>query len=88
MIDLWRELQAGDRVRFTHMPTEFDTPGYCLHPDTRAAYQHVVNSGLTYEVYIDHDFPWIDFERITDDGKTEYNSLMINHDGFERVEAT
>ncbi len=85
MSELWQELKAGDRVRFTHMPTEFDTPGYLLFPETRAAYQHVIDSGLAYEVRIDHDFPWIDFELIADDGETEYNSLMINHDGFERV---
>jgi hypothetical protein len=86
---LWRTLCKNDRVRIVHLPNEFSGPEYTLHPDTSAAYRHVIDSREVLTVsHVDEDgYPWVDFTMIAGDGVTHYHSLMLNHDGIERVES-
>jgi hypothetical protein len=88
--NLWRALQVGDRVQIVHYPSEFSKHDYTLHAETRDAYRHLIETNTTLVVSkLDDDgYPWIDFEIIGSDGRVEYHSLMLNHDGIRRVAET
>jgi hypothetical protein len=85
--DLWRTLQRGDRVRIVHYPCEFSEHEYTMHEETRAAYRHLIETKKVLAVdRIDNDgYPWVEFEISDMNGDVEYHSLMLNHDGIERL---
>ena len=85
--NLWRDLQVGDRVQIVHYPCEFSEHEYTMHDETRDAYQYLIESGLILEVNkLDNDsYPWVDFEIVNRHSQVEYHSLMLNHDGIQRV---
>ncbi len=86
MTDDWRQLRVGDRVRIIRMPTDFSRPGYYVHENTVALYQHLIDEGCIVVVteIDDQGLPRIEFEWETAEG-TEYHGLAINDDSWERV---
>jgi hypothetical protein len=85
--DLWRTLQRGDRVRIVHYPREFSGHEYTMHKETRDVYQFLIESTKLLTIdRIDNDgYPWVEFEIAGANGEIEYHSLMLNHDGLQRV---
>ncbi len=86
MPELWRDLQVGDRIRITQMPSEFSSPGYFLHEDTRKLYEHLVaeQAILTVETIDSTNRPLIGYIWIQD-GVEEFHALAVNHGGLERL---
>jgi hypothetical protein len=86
--DLWRALKPGDRVHIVHYPCEFSGHEYTLHEETHAAYRHLIETRKVLVVNrIDEDgYPWVEFEVSDVNGGIEYHSLMLNHDGIERLD--
>jgi hypothetical protein len=90
MNDDWRNLRVGDRIRFVNMPTEFSRPGYFVHRDTLRVYRRLIERRRPVRVAWLEDCgewtaPWIRCQFRRMDGRIEYHSLMINHDGWVRV---
>jgi len=87
MSDDWKKLRVGDRVRFVSMPTEFSRPGYYVHRDTLRVYRRLIQRRRAVRVvYLDDwKLPWIRCQFRCKDGRIEYHSLAINHDGWDRV---
>jgi hypothetical protein len=87
MSDDWRKLRVNDRIRFVHMPTEFSQPGYCVHRDTLRVYRRLIDRGRSVRVFMIDEWalPWVQFRFRRKDGRIEYHSLAINHDGWVRV---
>lgn len=88
--ELWKALNLGDRVRVVSWPTEFDQPDYCLHEETREAYEWLLarRCVLTIDRVEYHDgqsYPWADFT-ITTYGVDAYHTMMLNHSGLELIE--
>jgi len=83
--ELWKRLHLGDRVRVIHFPT-FEG---CLHDDTKAVYEWLVESAhvLTIErlEFVDGQaYPWSDeFEPNLTGIEEQFHWLMLNHDGLE-----
>jgi hypothetical protein len=84
----WRKLRLNDRVRLVHLPTEFSQPGYFVHRDTLRVYRRRIDRGRSVRVFkIDEwKIPWVQFQFRRKDGRIEYYSLAINHDGWVRVQ--
>ena len=92
MNDDWRRLRVGDRIRFVSMPTEFSRPGYFVHPETLRVYRRLIERRRPVRVaflddWDDSKAPWIRCQFRRKDGRIEYHSLMINHDGWVRVKS-
>jgi hypothetical protein len=90
MGDDWRDLRIGDRIRFVSMPTEFARPGYFVHRDTLRVYRRLIERRRPVRIayfgdWGDQKVPWIRCQFCRKDGRIEYHSLMINHDGWVRV---
>ena len=87
MDEPWRSLKVGDRIRLVRMPSEFALPGYYLHPDTRQAYQTLIDRRRPVRIAkIDEwGIPWINFQIRLPNGSWECHSLDFNHDGWVRV---
>jgi hypothetical protein len=85
--NLWHDLKVGDRIQTVHLPFEFAEHEYTLHDETRNAYQNLIESKAILAISkIDDDaYPWVDFEIVNEHGQVEYHSLMLNHDGIQRV---
>jgi hypothetical protein len=86
--ELWKSLQCGDRVRIVHYPCEFSGHENTIHAETRAAYRHLIESKEVLTVgQLDEDgYPWVEFDITDASGNIEYHSLMLNHDGIQRVD--
>ena len=86
----WQRLKVGDQVRFVAMPSEFSTPGYYVHPHTLSVYRRLIARRRPVRVFkIDEwKFPWIRCQFRRKDGRWEYHSLAINHDGLVRVQSS
>jgi hypothetical protein len=87
MSEPWRELPIGDRIRFVAIPSEFDQPGYYLHPCTARVYERLISRGRTVRVSrIDEwGIPWMSCRFGENDGRWGYHSLAFNQDGWVRV---
>ena len=87
--ELWRTLRVGDKVRITEIPAEFLTPGYTIFPETMRAYKRLIARRRPLRIArIDEwGLPWVDFQFQLKDGRWEYHSLAINHDGLVKVQA-
>jgi hypothetical protein len=87
MSEDWQKLRVGDRVRFVAIPTEFSRPGYFVHRDTLRVYRRLIERRRPVRVaYLDDwKLPWIRCQFRRKDGRIEYHSLAINHDGWIRV---
>jgi len=79
----WRSLRAGDNIRITAIPKEV----WATHGETKAQFEYLVNSHLIVKVErIDEmGYPWIEYTRLSDEGATIYESMMIHHDDVEVV---
>ena len=86
MTENWRNLKVGDRVRIVRLPTEFSSPGYQVHDDTVALYQHLIDQGcvLTIDEVDDSGRPRVEYEWVKPEG-VEYHGLLINDDSWERA---
>jgi hypothetical protein len=87
MVEQWRELRVGDRIRIVRMPTGVDAPGYTSHRDTRRLYQRLIarrRSSRVFEID-DWGLPWIRCRFCRKHGIWEYHSLAINDDSWVRV---
>jgi hypothetical protein len=87
MVEPWRELRVGDRVRFVRMPTGVDAPGYTFHRDTRRFYQRLIDRRRSSRVYkIDEwGLPWIRCRFRRKNGSWDYHWLAINDESWVRV---
>src|SRR4051794_3607054 len=87
MSESWRDLRVGDRIRFVRMPTEFDGPGYHVHPETRAVYRRLIERRRPVRVYEVDEWgaPWIRCRFKREDASWEHHFLAVNHDGWVRV---
>jgi hypothetical protein len=85
--ELWRRLRVDDRVRLVHMPTEFSRPRYQIHRDTLRAYRRLIERRWPLRVckIDDWKLPWVQFQLRRKDGRIEYHSLAVNHDGLVLV---
>src|SRR5437660_3280918 len=77
MVESWRKLRVGDRIRLVRLPSEFNQPGYYLHRETRQVYKRLIERRRPLRVYkIDEwGLPWIRCRFRRKDGSWEYNSL-------------
>jgi hypothetical protein len=59
-----------------------------MHDETRAAYRHLIETKevLTVSQLDEYGYPWVEFEITDTNGEIEYHSLMLNHDGIQRVD--
>jgi len=87
MVEPWRELRVGDRVRVVRMPTGVDAPGYTFHRETRRVYQRLIVRRKPSRVFeVDGSgLPWIRCRFRRKNGSWEYHSLAINDDSWVRV---
>jgi hypothetical protein len=90
MKEPWQKLRVGDRIRFVHMPTAFSREGYQLHRDTRQAYKKLIERGragrsVRVSKIDEWKMPWVSFQLRRKDGRIEYHSMLINHDGWVLV---
>ena len=88
----WRKLRVGDRIRFVSMPSERTRPGYFVHRETLRVYRRLIERRRSVRVAFLDDWghekaPWIRCQFRRKDGRIEYHSLMINHDGWVRVKS-
>jgi len=83
--ELWRKLQVGDRIRIVHLPCEFTSHDYTLHPETEWLYRYLIDSRtvLKIEKIDDDGYPWIEEVVVMRDGVESFEWLMVNHDGIE-----
>ena len=84
----WEQLSIGDRIRFVQMPTGFSRSNG--HHDTLRVYQRLIKRRWPARVayfteWGNRKAPWIRCQFRLKDGRIEYHSLMINHDGWVRV---
>ena len=84
---LWRRLRVGDRIRLVEIPREFSQPGYFIHRDTMRVYKRLLARRRSLRVYrIDEwGHPWIHCQFRRKDGRWDYHSLAVNHDGLVLV---
>ena len=87
MVESWRDLRIGDRIRLVAMPGEFAQPGYHLPPCTRRVYERVITKRRPVRVcrIDERGLPWIDCRFREENGGLVYHSLAFNHDGWVRV---
>lgn len=87
MDEHWKRLRIGDCVRFVRMPTEFAKPGYRIHRETLRVYRRLIARRRAVRVFkLDAwKLPWIRCQFRRRDGRWEYHSLAINHDGWVLV---
>ena len=87
MIEAWRELRVGDRIRVVRMPSGVDAPGYTFHRDTRRLYQRLIDRHRPSRVSeVDElGLPWIRCRFLSEDGFGEHHWLAINDDSWVRV---
>jgi hypothetical protein len=83
----WQSLNVGDRIRFVAMPSDFGEHAERLHPDTKDAYRYLLSRRRPVEVVKldDLKLPWIRFQYRDENGRMQYHSLAVNHDGWVRV---
>ena len=83
----WQDLRIGDRIRITHIPSEFLQPNYRFPDETRTLYELLIERGeiLTVDQICDHGLPWISYDETLDDGTTSYHSLAVNDTSWELV---
>lgn len=88
--NLWHSLRVGDRVLVVHYPCEFSDHDYTMHDETRDAYRQLIESRqlLTVSRIDDDGYPWVEFEITGKNGRLEYHSLILNHDGIQRADDT
>jgi hypothetical protein len=86
-LDLWRELQVGNRIRLTEIPPEFLQEGYYVHRDTMRVYKRLLARRRALRIReIDQDgLPWIECRFRRNDGRWEWHWLALNHGGFIRL---
>jgi hypothetical protein len=67
------------------MPKEVWAP----HGETKTQFEYLVQSRLVVKVarIDDMGYPWVEYTRLSDDGATVYESMMISHDDVEVVPA-
>ena len=87
MLEPWRQLVVGDRVRIVRLPSGADAPGSLFHPETRELYCRLIARGRAVRIFqIDeHDLPWIRCRFRGDDGAWAHHWLAINDDSWVRV---
>lgn len=87
--ELWKKLKPGDRVVVTRLPEECarSDSGY---NETQFAYEWLI--ARRYVLTIDHletvdgvAYPWTSDFVVETYGVKEWHSLLVNHDGLERV---
>lgn len=88
MKEPWRKLRVGDRIRFVRMPTGFSRQN--CHRDTLRVFQRLIERRRPVRVAFFGEWgkwkvPWIRCQFRRKDGRIEYHSLAINHDGWVRV---
>ncbi|MEZ6194515.1 MAG: hypothetical protein R3F20_02140 [Planctomycetota bacterium] len=81
-------LNVGDRVRFVSLPEEWSTPGYSVHPSSRAFMRTLVARGRSSRIAGINEFgqPWIRARLRRRDGRIEYHQWEITEaTGWVRV---
>jgi len=86
-LELWRELQVGDKIRLLEIPPEFLQEGYHVHRDTMQVYKRLLARRRPLRISeIDEDgLPWIECRFRCQDGRWEHHFLAVNHGGLVRV---
>ena len=81
----WRSLRVGDNIRISEMPDEV----WAAHGETKAQFEYLLHNRLVVKVtqIDDEGYPWIGYTRLSEDGVTIHEYLLINHDGIEIVPA-
>ena len=88
MGEAWRELRAGDRIRFVALPSEWDRPGFYVHSDTRRLVRRLIERGRSLRVcQVDEwGVPWVACRFCRPAGNWEYHDLGIFEEtGWVRV---
>ena len=87
MHEPWRNLRIGDRIRITHILSEYLKPNYTFPDETRELYEHLIERRqiLTIDEICDHNLPWVSYEQTMDDGEVVYHSLAVDDDSWELV---
>lgn len=83
----WRDLRTGDQIRFIAMPTGLSSDN--CHAETLEAYSALIARRRPVGVHeLDElNMPWIHFRTRRTDGSLEDHYLLINHDGWVRVQS-
>jgi hypothetical protein len=87
-VQAWRTLRIGDRIRFLHMPKEWDHPGWFVPAETRRLFQRLVREKRPRRIagIDDWGVPWIDLRpRRLRNGRVIHESLGIVEDCWVRV---
>jgi hypothetical protein len=90
MVEDWRELRVGDRIRIVRMPSAAALEGYALPRDTRRLYRLLIARNRPLRVYmIDKQWqlPWVKCLFRTKKGNWEYHYLAVNDDSWVRVKS-
>src|SRR5437660_427372 len=86
MIDGWRTLRVGDRIRMVRFPTEWEQPGYHVPLCTRRLYRALIDRRRSVRVYeIKWGMPWIRCRLPRRGGGWEHHFLAIIDDSWVRV---
>lgn len=86
-MELWRELQVGDRIRLVEIPKEFLQEGYYIHRDTLRVYKKLLARRRSLRIHeIDEGgLPWVHCRFRRKNGRWEHHFLALNHGGLVRV---
>lgn len=83
--ELWRELAVGDRVRVARLPERFARSGYVPSERTLAVYRQLRDERRPLVVSrVDRSGPWVEWW--TPPAREEWQTLLVDHDGLERVD--
>jgi hypothetical protein len=88
LLDNWRNLRVGDRIRIVRMASGVDALGYTFSKETRQLYDLLIARGRSVRVYrIDDDgLPWIRCRFRRKNGLWEHHWLAVNDDSWVRVQ--
>jgi hypothetical protein len=86
-IALWRTLKVGDKIRLVEYPPEFLQPGYVIFPETVCVYKKLLKrkSPLVVREIDEYGLPWVHCRFRQRNGRYEWHSLAVNHDGIAKV---
>ena len=84
-----RQLQVGDRLRFTSLPEEWSDPDFTVHSDDLAFMHYLVSRRRPCRVARVDEFgtPWIDARiRLADDTLEHHSWGVFETTGWRKVQ--
>jgi hypothetical protein len=86
-MELWRQLEIGDKIRLIEIPPEFLQEGYYIHRNTMRVYKKLLARRRPLRIWMmdEYGHPWIQCRFQRKDGQWEHHTLAVNHDGLVRV---